>query len=456
MPLPLGDTRSIAVSQYKGVLFMFGLSEEFARLERENKQIRVAIIGVGQMGRSLIAQMVSMNGIHPIVIVDHKAERIVRALAANGVDDTGFALVKTAAEADEAVAAGKIAISEDDTVATACAEVQVVIDVTGSVEDAARIALDTFAHKKHLVMMTVETDVVIGPLLNRMAKEQGVIFTGMAGDEPGAIMELYDFAKTMNLEVLVLGKGKNNEVDYTANPDTAAAEAAEKEMNPRMLASFQDCTKTMVELAAVSNATGFLPDCIGAHGVAATTENLASKYRLKSEGGVLNNYGIVDYVKGVAPGVFAVVTTQSEELRKELRYLSMGDGPNYLLYRPYHLCSMEVPITIGRLMLYGRPSLVPMEGAPYAEIIAFAKRDLAVGERLDGIGGYTVYGAIAGYTQAAKLNALPVGLVNGNTIMKKAIKKGEIITYSHVQLDDGSLLVKLRREQDRLLKEGQL
>ncbi|MEG1942283.1 MAG: SAF domain-containing protein [Angelakisella sp.] len=435
---------------------MFGLSEDFLRLEREGKPIRVAIIGVGQMGRSLVAQMVPMNGISPVVIIDHRAERVIAALSKVGVKESGYALVTTAEQADAAVAQGKIAIAEDDRVATACGAVQVVIDATGALADAARIALDAFANKKHIIMMTVETDVVVGPLLNRKAKEAGVIFTGMAGDEPGVIMELYDFAKTMGLEVLVLGKGKNNEVNYSANPDTAAAEAAGKEMNPRMLASFQDCTKTMVELAAVSNATGFLPDCIGAHGVTATAQTLASVYRLKEEGGVLNNYGVVDYVKGIAPGVFAVVTTKDEEIRKELAYLSMGDGPNYTFYRPYHLCSLEVPMTVGRLMLYGKPSLVPMAGAPHAEVVAFAKRDLAAGEHLDGIGGYTVYGAIASAKKAAELGALPVGLVNGNTVMKKAIKKGEIITYEHVKLDEASLLVKLRREQDKLMAEGVL
>lgn len=435
---------------------MFGLSEDFARLEREGKQIRVSVVGVGQMGRSLTAQLVGMDGFSPVVIVDHQAQRVIRALAQAGVDSTGYRVVADAAEADAAIADGKIAIGEDDGIATGCRAVQVVIDATGSLEGAAHIALDAFAHKKHLVLMTVETDVVIGPLLQYKAREAGVLCTGMAGDEPGAILELYDFARSMNLDVLVLGKGKNNEVNYGANPTTAAAEATGKEMNPRMLASFQDCTKTMVELAAVSNATGFLPDCIGAHGVAATTANLASVYRLQEEGGVLHNYGVVDYVKGIAPGVFAVVTTQDEELRKELKYLSMGDGPNYLLYRPYHLCSLEVPITVGRLLLYGRPTLTPMAGAPYAEVVAFAKGDLAVGERLDGIGGYTVYGAIAAYHKAAALHALPVGLVNENTVVTKAIKKGEMLTYNHVQLDESSLLVRLRRQQDALLKEKAL
>lgn len=435
---------------------MFGLSEDFLRLEREGNPIKIAIVGVGQMGRALVSQLVHLPGITPAVIIDHKLARVQKALQNAGVSPEAYGIATTAQEANCLVSAGRMAIAEDDSLAWLTDEVQVVIDVTGSLEGAAHIAVNSFAHKKHLIMMTVETDVVVGPLLNHMARESGVLFTGMAGDEPGAIMELYDFARTMGLEVLVLGKGKNNAVNYSANPDTVAAEAAAKEMNPRMLASFQDCTKTMVELAAVSNATGFLPDCMGAHGIACGTDTLANRYRLRGEGGELNGYHVVDYVNGIAPGVFAVVTTNDAELRKELKFLAMGDGPNYLLYRPYHLCSMEIPVTVGRLMLYHRPSLVPMAGAPYAEVVAFAKRDLAAGERLDGIGGYTVYGAIASYQKAAELGALPVGLVNQNTIVKRAVQKGQIITYNDVTLDESSLLVRLRREQDALVKENRL
>ena len=433
---------------------MFGLHEDFLRLEREGKPIILSIIGVGQMGRALVTQLVRLPGLWPAVIVDHRQERVEKALLSAGVSPDRIVPVTTVQEANEAVARGCYAISENDSLACATSAVQVVVDATGALEGAARIALAAFAHKKHLLLMTVETDVVIGPLLHRMAREAGVIYTGMSGDEPGAIMDLYDFAVTLGFEVLVLGKGKNNDVDYEANPDTAAAEAARKEMNPRMLASFQDCTKTMVELAAVANATGFLPDCMGAHGVAATPHTLTHKYRLKSQGGVLNNYRVVDYVKGVAPGVFAVVTTDNPELHKELKYLLMGDGPNYLFYRPYHLCSLEVPLTLGRMMLYNRPTLVPLPDAPHAEVVAFAKRDLKAGEALDGIGGYTVYGVIEAYQKAKKLNALPVGLVNERTVMLRDVQKGEILTYADVQLDEGSVLVQLRRKQDELLEEN--
>ena len=429
---------------------MFGLHEDFNRLVAENKPINASIIGVGQMGRALVAQFIKIKAIRPVVIIDHKVARIISALEKSGVTADEYKIVTTPQQADLAIASGKIAIGEDDVIATHCSHVEIVIDATGILEAAAKIALDSIAHKKHILMMTVETDVVVGPLLNKMAKEAGVIFSGMAGDEPGAIMELYDFAKTMGLDVLVLGKGKNNPVIHDANPDTTREESLIKEMNPRMLASFQDCTKTMVELTAVANATGFIPDCLGAHGEVANTTNITDVFRLKEEGGVLNQYGVVDYAIGVAPGVFAIVTTDDQELAKELKYLSMGDGPNYLLYRPYHLCSLEVPITIGRMMLYGRPSIVPLGDAPHADVITVAKRDLIKGESLDEIGGYTVYGSMLSYTQAKSENALPIGLVNHKTVVTRNIAKGEILTYNDVILDESSILVTLRRQQDLL------
>ena len=428
---------------------MFGLSEDFERLHRENKEIRVSIIGVGQMGRALVAQMVKMKGINPVVIVDHRAERIVKVLEEIGC--TSYERVNSLEEAEAVIESGKLAIAEDDSIATASRFVEVVIDATGSTEGSAKIALSAIENKKHIVLMTVETDVTVGAILRKKAEKNGVMLTGMAGDEPGAVMELYDFAKTMGLDVLVLGKGKNNPVNYSANPDSAREEAIGKEMNPYMLASFQDCSKTMIELCAISNATGFLPDKIGCHGKKADTKTMLDVYCTKKEGGILDGYGVVDYVEGIAPGVFAIVTTKNEELKKELKYLSMGDGPNYLLYRPYHLCSFEVPITVGRMVLYNRSSLNYCRQKPYSEVVAFAKRDLHKGESLDRIGGYTVYGVITAEEDTRKNDYLPVGLVNENTVMRNDVKMGEPIRYSDVVLDESSVLVSLRREQDELV-----
>lgn len=431
---------------------MFGVYDEFIKLAKENKKINVAIVGVGQMGRGLIAQFFSMphRVICPVVIVDHQTSRVEKALLDNGILKDEYQVVTTAEQAEKTIASGKITVCSDDTVATSTKQVDMVIDVTGRLEAAANIAVNAISNKKHILMMTVETDVVVGTVLRHMAEEAGVIYSGMAGDEPGAIMELYDFAMTMGLEVLVLGKGKNNPVIPTANPDTAKEEAESKEMNPRMLASFQDCTKTMVELVAVANATGFSPDCLGGHGVVADTSNITEKYSSVQDGGVLNSYGVVDYAIGVAPGVFAIVTTKNMEIKKELKYVSLGDGPNYLLYRPYHLCSLEVPRTIIGMVVYGKSTIAPKLAVPTAEVITIAKRDLEIGEYLDEIGGYTISGSMSSYKDSQEKNAVPIGLITPSTVVKKAVKQGEIITYDHIEIDTSTTLYKLRQKQQEI------
>ncbi len=140
---------------------------------------------------------------------------------------------------------------------------------------------------------------------------------------------------------------------------------------------------------------------------------------LKDEGGVLNKYNIVDYVMGIAPGVFLIFTTKLEEVHNQLQYLNMGPGPNYVLYRPYHLTSLETPITIYDACVNHKATIAPTEGM-VAETIAIAKKDLKIGDKLDGIGGYTVYGSLETYEIAREQRLLPIGLIDKNT---KVVKK---------------------------------
>jgi predicted homoserine dehydrogenase-like protein len=213
-------------------------------------------------------------------------------------------------------------------------------------------------------MLNVETDVCIGHILYKLARNAGVVYTGSAGDEPGAVIEMYDFARALGFDVRVVGKGKNNKVDYDCTPDSAAEEAKRKNMSPKMLCSFKDGTKTMVEMTAMANATGFLPDVTGAHGASGGVKDLPNLLSLKSEGrgGILNSYGVIEYVNGVAPGVFVIISTTRPDILHELSYLSMGDGPNFALYRPYHLTSLETPLSVAKACIDREPTIVPREG----------------------------------------------------------------------------------------------
>ena len=156
----------------------------------------------------------------------------------------------------------------------------------------------------------------------------------------------------------------------------------------------------------------------------------------------------MEYIKGVAPGVFIIVSSTLPEVHSEMQYLSMGPGPNYVLYRPYHLCSLETPLSAVKAVLENQATIVPL-GVPVSETITVAKKDLMAGQPLDGIGGYTVYGTIERYDISKEIGALPLGLVNKNTLLKKNVNKGDIITYDMVDLDADSLIVQLRKIQDR-------
>lgn len=434
----------------------YGLSGALRRLEEEGRHIVIGIVGIGQMGRALAAQTVRLPGIRPCVLVDHRPERARQILLETGVPEWDLIETNQPSVAITAIEQGKIILSEDDSLPAQLGALNLVVDATGSPQDGARVAFSTIQSGKHMVSLNVESDIVIGPLLTKMARKAGVVYTGSAGDEPAAVLELYDFALSMGVEPLVLGKGKNNPVNREANPDTAAEVAAASRMNPRMLASFQDGTKTMVEMTAMANATGFFPDCPGGHGANGQVGDLLRLYRLKEDGGILNSYQVVDYINGVAPGVYLIYTTLQRELQAELKYLSQGEGPNYLLYRPYHLTSMETPRTIAKVALWGEPSIQPRLGAPYADTVAVAKRNLRAGEFLDGIGGYTVYGTILCRQEAQAKGALPIGLISPKARMLRNLAKGEILTCDAVALEEDSLIYRLRMEQERLLAAGEL
>lgn len=429
---------------------MLGINRKLQELEQNGTIIKVGLVGAGQMGRGMVSQIESMAGMRVVVTADIQLDNATSAYTKSGVSISDIIKTNLLEEASKAVEAGKVVATTDAVLVTALPEVDVVVDATGVPNIGAKIAWDAILNKKHIVMLNVEADVTVGPLLMKMADASGVVYTGTAGDEPGAIMELYDFADALGFEVVALGKGKNNPLNLAANPETAAEEAARKGASPKMLASFQDGTKTMVEMTAVANATGFLPDKPGMHGFVSDVKGLPEIFKLKEQGGEVQNKKIVEYINGVAPGVFAIISSQKEEVNHEMQYLSMGKGPNYVLYRPYHLTSLETPISIARAFIYHEATIAPWKGLQ-AETVAVAKTDLDEGQFLDSIGGFTVYGSILSVSEAKEKKALPMGLVDSHVQLKRSIKKGEIITYDDVIQTNESTIWRLRRMQDEML-----
>ncbi|NMB09497.1 MAG: NAD(P)-dependent oxidoreductase [Tissierellia bacterium] len=431
---------------------MYNLNRELKMLEESGGQIKIAIIGAGQMGKSLVTQVNRMAGMETIIVIDRDVEEAKDAYLTAGISEDKIKVASTIEEVNKYTDEGYYVVGTDFNIACKSNPAEAVVDATGSIEAGAEIALNTILNKKHIIMLNAETDSVIGPILKKFADEAGVIFTGSAGDEPGAVMELYDFADAMGFEILVIGKGKNNKLDYECTPDTVRDEAIRRGVAPHMLASFKDGSKTMVEMSLMCNATGLVPDIMGAHGIDANLDDVTKKLTLKSEGGVLNKYGVVEYVNGLAPGVFAIITHKDDIIKDEMKYLSMGDGPNYILYRPYHLASLETPLSIAMAVLENKATIAP-KGGLVADVITIAKKDLKAGEYMDSYGNYTCYGLIEEYDKARKKNAVPVGLVNEKTKVLKDIKKGEIVTYDMVELDTETTLYHLRKLQDTIFNQ---
>lgn len=428
---------------------MLRMNRKLEKLSMQDKSIKVAIIGAGKMGKGLVNQMTRIKGMIPSLVINRNIEKAINALQSAGICKEDIVVSNSISEINCAIEKGKYVAAEYMDVASKINDIQAVVDATGVPETGAEIAIDAIGNNKHIIMLNVEADCVVGPILHKLANESGVVYTGTAGDEPGAVIELYDFAVGLGFEVLAIGKGKNNPINLSANPDSVYEEALKKELKPNMLAGFIDGTNTMIELNCMANATGFVPDVRGCHGIESNIDDLKNYLRLKSEGGVLNSYNIVEYVKGIAPGVFAIFTTNLEEVHNQLEYLNMGKGPNYVLYRPYHLTSLETPLTIYNACVNNEATIAPNCGL-VADTVTVAKKDLKAGDRLDSIGGYTVYGSIEKHEIAKREKLVPIGLINDKAVLTRDVKKGEFITYDMIDLDKNTLLYKLRQQQEEM------
>jgi predicted homoserine dehydrogenase-like protein len=328
--------------------------------------------------------------------------------------------------------------------------VDVMLEATGVPEIGSRAALRAARQGQQLAMMNVETDITVGPILRWYAEQHDVQYALAAGDEPAACKELYDFADALGFTIVAAGKGKNNPLDRHAKPTDPdwAQEAARRGLSPTMLIEFVDGSKTMIEMAAVSNATGLVPDVRGMHGPVTHREILERVFRLEEDGGILNQIGVVDYGVGkVAPGVFLIVRTDHPRLREAMVLRDMGPGPYYTLFRPYHLCSIEVPLTCALLVIEGRSNMMPLDRLT-SEVIAVAKQRLAPGDTLEGIGGSSYYGLIDRYEVAKGERLLPIGLAKNAKVIRP-VEIDQPITLDDVLLSEPSVLLSLRRLQDR-------
>jgi len=431
---------------------MLKLKVKLEDLERNNNPIGIGVVGAGetdtgQRGATLIEQIERIPGMKTFVVADNFIHEAVGALKNSCISESEIEIAENLSLAAKAITGGKRVVTQNFDIIPKLVNIQVVLVATKDSEKSAIVAYKSLMNKKHVVMLNALTDVTVGFILKMTADNAAVVYTFSAGDEPGVILELHHFAQILGFKVIVAGKGKNNPLNCAVTPDDLKKLSQKTDVSSEILTSFIDGTKTMLEMTALANATGFVPDKRGMHGPEASIDDLLKIFCLKREGGILSQEGVVDYAIGnVAPGVFVIVKTEQKSLINELKYLKMGEGPNYLLYRPYHLGTIEAPLSIAKAFFDGEPSIAPL-GTPVAETVAVAKRDLKAGEQIEGIGGYMVYGTIEKAKIVRAKKFLPLGLAEGAMLISD-IRKNEVISYNNVKLNETSFMVMLRKLQD--------
>ena len=428
-----------------------GLARDLQTRADTGKPIRIGLVGSGEMGTDIVTQVAHMPGLEIGAISELRIPAAGKAVDIAYREEGHWREAKTVVALDTAMEQGKIAVTDNVDLLINSGLIDVVIDATGVPEVGAQIGLRAMEHGKHLVMMNVEADVTIGAYLNSEAKRLGVTYSLGAGDEPSSCMELIEFVSAMGHPIVAAGKGKNNPLNIDATPDEYVEEAKRRNMNVRMLVEFIDGSKTMVEMAAIANATGLVPDCAGMHGPSATLDQLSKILVPKKDGGVLSRMGVVDYSigKGVAPGVFVVAEMSHPRISERMEDLKMGHGPYFTFHRPYHLTSLEVPLTCARVVLYGKPDMVPL-AKPSAEVAAVAKKDLRPGDTLDAIGEFCYRAWIMTAADAREASAIPCGLLHKAKVIKP-IAKGQLITTANAQVPADSKIAELRTRQDKLV-----
>ena len=385
-------------------------------IDNRKESVKVGLVGAGQMGQGIVAQVSKMYGVELVCIVDRNQEQLISAA-------DRYKNLKN----NQPLCSDSISALDN-------VELDIVIEATGTPAAGAAVAKNVLNRGINLILLNVETEATIGLALRKEAEKNGAIVTVADGDEPVAALDLYNFATELSFEVVSIGKGKNNPFNRFATPDLLAKEASSKKMNPKMLTSFVDGSKTMVEMAALANFLDFQIDIDGMHGIEATYENINQYYIPKKEGGLLENTQVVDFAFGIAPGVFAVIYSEDDYVNYEMEYLKMGKGPFWTLARPYHLTSLEIPRTIRHIMLENYSKLSAKSWN--VEVVTYAKQDIEPGTNLGSIGGDYIYGKAQKSSSSKGL--LPLGIAEDN-IVNKVIKKGDPLTAHDIDAQDNAL-----------------
>jgi len=445
------------------------LHAKLRQREAQGRPVRVGLIGAGKFGSMYLAQIPRTPGVHLAAIADLSPDAARANLAR-----VGWAAERCAASSiDAALATGTTHICEDWQALVRHPALDVIVECTGHPIAAVDHCLEAFAHGKHVVNVTVEADAFCGPLLARRAEEAGVVYSLAFGDQPALICELVDWARTCGFPVVAAGRGHKWLPHFCeSTPETVwgyygltPEQAVRGGLNPKMFNSFLDGSKPSIESTAVSNATGLAVPADGLRYPPASVEDIPFVTRPIAEGGVLERKGMVEVISSleadgrripydIRMGVWVTVEGETEYIRNCFEEYNAHTDPSrryFTLYKRWHLIGLEVGLSVASVALRGEPTGVPV--AWHADVVATAKRDLAVGEMLDGEGGFTVWGKLLPAATSVRLGGLPLGLAHDVKVVRP-VRKGQSLTWADVAMDTGTRAFRLRREMESRFAPG--
>ncbi|HWM80717.1 MAG TPA: SAF domain-containing protein [Pseudolabrys sp.] len=439
------------------------LHQKLLAREAARRPVTAALIGAGKFGTMFMSQARLTRGLHLAGVADLDVARARRQLDAAGWPAPQYA----AASLGEALQRRATWVTDDAMALIADPGIEVVIEATGVPAAGIAHALAAIAHGKHIVMVNVEADALAGPLLARRAQAAGVVYSLAWGDQPALICEHVDWARACGFKVIAAGKGTRYEPHYhRSNPDTVwdildkyLAISDRASINPKMFNSFVDGTKSGIEMTAVCNATGLLPQSGGLSFPPATRFELAQVCKPKADGGVLEKAGVTEVTSSVdrdgrdvphhlALGTYVVIEGETDYARRcfgEYAMLPDSSGKYAALYRPIHMIGLELGISVASAVLRNEPT-----GAPTgfrSDVVATAKRPLKAGEALDGEGGFCVWGKQVPAEVSLRSGLLPLGLAH-NVTLKRPVAEGDAVAWDDVMFDADDTAVKFRREME--------
>src|SRR5258707_303856 len=432
------------------------------------RPIRVGLIGAGKFGSMFLAQAPRSPGLHVMAIADLSPDRARQSLRRVGWADEQFAARSFA----DSIAHGTTFVTDDAETLIAAEDMEVVIDATGHPAAGIHHALLCCRHRRHIVMVNVEADVLAGPLLARRAAEAGIVYSLAYGDQPALIAEMVDWGRAAGLDIVCAGKGTKYLPAYHAStPETiwghygfSEAQIAAGDFNARMFNSFLDGTKSAIEMAAVANATGLEPAPAGLGFPACGVDDLPRVLKPQSEGGALHHKGTVEVVSSLERdgrsvfrdlrwGVYVTFEAPSDYVRRcfaEYGLVTDQSGRYAAMYKPYHLIGLELGLSVASAGIRGEAtgSATGFRG----DAVATAKRSLSAGEKLDGEGGFTVYGRLMPAAESLARGALPIGLAH-NVVLQRPVGEGEVVRWSDVAIDETAEAVRIRRDMESIFRQ---